>query len=70
MAEPKSEQPESVPDTKSGICTPAGYNGKAPSSIAAPVKEYPGSKSIGRGADSSGRGGGVVEGPASSKSKK
>lgn len=67
MSEPKSMPPDSMPDTKSGICSPAGYNGKAPSSIDAPVKEYPGSKSIGRGADRSGRGGGTVVGPASKK---
>ncbi len=54
-------------ESKSGICGPAGYNGKAPSSISAPVKSYPGSGSIGKSADSSGKGGGVVEGPASKK---
>jgi len=35
--------------SKSGIEGPAGYNGKAPSSIAAPVKSYPGSGKIGHG---------------------
>lgn len=69
MAEPSSTPPETMPDTKSGICSPAGYNGKAPSSIAAPVKEYPGSKSIGKGADSSGKGGGTVVGPMSGSKK-
>ncbi len=69
MAEPSSTPPETMPDSKSGICGPAGYNGARPSSIAAPVKEYPGSKSIGKGADSSGKGGGVVVGPMSNKSK-
>lgn len=33
--------------TKSGIEGPAGYNGKAPSSIAAPLKVYPGSSKLG-----------------------
>ena len=61
MADPKAVT-ESVPDTKSGICTPAGYNGKAPSSIAAPVKVYPGSSNIGKGASKTG---GIVSGPAS-----
>lgn len=67
MSEPKAEQPESMPDSKSGICGPAGYNGKTPSSIAAPVKSYPGSASIGKSADKSGKGGGMVVGPMSNK---
>jgi len=56
-------------ESKSGICGPVGdsYNGKKPSSLAAPVKVYPGSHNLGKGADSSGKGGGVVEGPASKK---
>ena len=70
MADRPSAEPEDhCSPSKSGIEGPAGYNGKAPSSIAAPVKEYPGSKSIGQGADKSGRGGGTVVGPRSSKSK-
>lgn len=69
MSEPKAEQPDSCPPSKSGIEGPAGYNGKAPSSIAAPVKNYPGSSSIGKGGDTSGKGGGVVVGPMSNKSK-
>jgi hypothetical protein len=52
-SEPKSERP-----SKSGIAGPAGYNGKAPSSIAAPVKKYPGSSKLANS------GGGVIEGPA------
>ena len=57
-----------MPDTtKSGISSPAGYNSKTPPSITAPVKVYPGSKNIGKGADSSGKGGGTIEGPASKK---
>jgi hypothetical protein len=67
MAEPKAEQPESMPDTKSGICTPAGYNGKEPKSIDAPVKSYPGSGSIGKGSSKTG---GMIEGPASGGSRK
>lgn len=67
MSEASAEGPKSVPDTKSGICTPAGYNGKAPSSIAAPVKVYPGSGSIGKGAS---RTGGIIEGPASGGKQK
>ncbi len=49
-------------ETKSGICSPANYNGKAPASIAAPVKIYPGSNSLGKGASKTG---GMIEGPAS-----
>lgn len=67
MADPKAEQPASMPDSKSGICGPAGYNSKAPKDISAPVKVYPGSSSIGKGADRSGKGGGMIEGPASKK---
>lgn len=63
MAEPKAEQPASMPDSKSGICGPAGYNGTPPSSIDAPVKSYPGSGSIGKGSKSSG----MIVGPASKK---
>lgn len=51
--------------TKSGIESPADYNGKSPSSISAPVKTYPASSKIGKGADKSGKGGGCIEGPAS-----
>lgn len=58
--EVSAEPPKSEPDSKSGICTPAGYNGKAPASIAAPTKIYPGSSQIGRGGSK-----GMVEGPAS-----
>lgn len=36
-------------ETKSGIETPAEYNGKKPSSIDAPVKEYPASSKLGKG---------------------
>ena len=53
--------------TKSGIQSPAGYNGKTPSSISAPVKVYPASSKIGSGADKSGKGGSMIEGPASKK---
>lgn len=69
MAEPSAMPPENCETSKSGIEGPGGYNGKKPGSIAAPVKEYAGSKSIGKGADSSGKGGGVVVGPMSNKSK-
>lgn len=58
---------DSKTDSKSGICSPAGYNGKAPGSLAAPTKIYPGSSQIGKSADKSGKGGGMVEGPASRK---
>ena len=51
-------------DTKSGISSPAGYNGKAPSSLEAPTKIYPGSNSLGKGAS---KDGGMIEGPASGK---
>ncbi len=67
MSEPKAEQPTSMPDSKSGIKGPAGYNSKTPSSIDAPAKSYPGSGMLGRGADRSGKGGGMIEGPASKK---
>ena len=67
MSEPKALPEESCPPSKSGIDGPGGYNGKTPGSIDAPVKEYPGSKNIGRSADRSGRGGGTVVGPASAK---
>jgi hypothetical protein len=51
-------------NTKSGIEGPGGYNfGHRPSSIAAPVKHYPGSGSIGKGHTSGG--GKTIEGPAS-----
>ena len=63
MAEPTAENPKSVPDTKSGICTPAGYNGKAPASIAVVTKNYPGSSKLGSGS----KGGSMIEGPASKK---
>jgi len=63
MAEPTAENPKSVPDTKSGICTPAGYNGKAPASIAVVTKNYPGSSKLGGGS----KGGSMIEGPMSSK---
>ena len=61
---PTAEPPSTQADSKSGICTPAGYNGKTPSSIAAPVKVYPGSSNIGKGAS---RTGGIISGPASGK---
>lgn len=64
MSEPSAEQPKDMPDSKSGICGPAGYNGKAPSNIDAPVKIYPGSHKIGQGAS---RTGGIISGPASGK---
>lgn len=67
MAEPSALPPETCEVSKSGIDGPGGYNGKKPSSIDAPVKNYPGSSSIGKGADSSGKGGGTVVGPASKK---
>jgi hypothetical protein len=53
-------------DSKSGICGPAGYNGKAPSNLNAPTKVYPGSQSIGKGASKSG---GMIEGPANGANK-
>ncbi len=53
--------------SKSGIQGPGGYNTKTPSSISAPVKVYPGSSNIGKGADKSGKGGSCIEGPASKK---
>ncbi len=56
---------DSKTDSKSGICSPAGYNGKEPKSLEAPVKSYPGSGSIGKGASKTG--GGMIEGPASKK---
>ena len=59
---PSAENPSSCPTSKSGIDGPGGYNGKTPSSIDAPVKVYPGSSAIGKGASKSG---GIVEGPAS-----
>jgi hypothetical protein len=49
---------EKYKESKSGICGPAGYNGKAPSSLAAPVKKYPGSSKLANS------GGDVIEGPA------
>lgn len=55
---------DSSTDSKSGICSPAGYNGKAPSSLAAPTKTYPASSKIGQGASKTG---GSVVGPASGK---
>lgn len=61
---PSAENPSSCPPSKSGIEGPGGYNGKKPSSIDAPVKVYPGSSSIGKGAS---RTGGSVVGPASGK---
>ncbi len=45
-------------ETKSGIESPAGYNGKAPKSLGVPVKEYPDSSKIGRTHVK------VIEGPA------
>ena len=53
--------------SKSGIEGPSDYNGKTPSSLAAPVKSYPGSGSLGKSADKSGKGGDCIEGPASKK---
>jgi len=67
MAEPSALPPDKCEDSKSGIEGPGGYNGKRPGSIAAPVKEYPGSKSIGKSANKSGKGGGIVVGPMSNK---
>ena len=58
---------EEKTDSKSGICSPAGYNGVTPPSsndLAAPTKSYPGSGSIGKGAS---KDGGMIEGPASGK---
>lgn len=56
MAESYKE--EKYKESKSGICGPAGYNGKAPKSLEAPVKEYPGSSKLANS------GGGVIKGPA------
>ena len=50
--------------SKSGIEGPAGYNGANPKSLDAPVKIYPGSNSIGKGAS---KDGGFIVGPASGK---
>jgi hypothetical protein len=61
MSEPKAEQPESCPTSKSGIEGPGGYNSKDPSDISAPVKSYPGSGKLG------GKTGGIIVGPASKK---
>lgn len=55
---------EKVTETKSGICGPAGYNGRPPANIDAPTKIYPGSSTIGKGASKTG---GMIEGPASKK---
>ena len=46
--------------SKSGIVGPAGYNGKTPSSIAAPTKVYPGSQNLGKAGS---KGSDYVEGP-------
>ncbi len=52
-------------DSKSGICSPAGYNGKTPSGgLDAPTKIYPGSHDLAKGASKTG---GMIEGPASGK---
>jgi hypothetical protein len=51
-------------DSKSGIASPAGYNGTPPKSLTAPTKIYPGSSQIGKGADKTG---GLIVGPASGK---
>lgn len=49
-----------MPDkTKSGIESPAGYNGKTPGNLKAPTKVYPGSHSLGKGS------GKIIEGPRS-----
>jgi hypothetical protein len=36
-------------DSKSGICSPAGYNGAHPGPLTATTKVYPGSKDLGKG---------------------
>lgn len=56
--------------SKSGIEGPGGYNSKTPPNLNAPTKIYPGSHNLGKGADSSGKGGDCIEGPLSSSSKK
>jgi hypothetical protein len=49
-------------DSKSGICSPAGYNGKNPGPLTAPTKVYPASSKIGKGGSH-----GSIQGPASKK---
>lgn len=55
-----------MPTTKSGIEGPADAPKKKPE---APVKSYPGSGKIGKGCDTSGRGG-CIEGPMKNKGGK
>lgn len=58
-----------MPDTtKSGIQSPAGYNGKDPKGgLAAPVKHYPGSGDIGKGRTGKSS---MVEGPLDAPTQK
>ena len=54
-------------DSKSGIYSPAGYNGVTPPSsndLAAPTKIYPSSSQVGKGASKTG---GFIVGPASGR---
>lgn len=51
--------------TKSGMASPAMYNGKAPSSLKAPGTVYPGTANMPKGPS----GGGMIEGPAKGANK-